>query len=272
MTELNFGSGVLVVILGVLVGSFTNVLIHRLPLMVMNPVESTHDAAARYDICQPASHCPQCHTPLRAWHNIPLLSFLLLRGRCSFCQHPIGWVYPAIEAATGLLWLTCAWRWGLTLNALCWAWFGTSLLAMAVIDWQTTLLPDDLTQTLLWAGLIASANHWVAMPLEDAVWGAVAGYASLWSVAYVFEQLTHKEGMGAGDFKLLAALGAWLGPLALIPLVLLASTAGVVVGLVLKTHNKLHEGAYLPFGPFLAIAGGLLAFCGSERVVRLIGW
>jgi leader peptidase (prepilin peptidase)/N-methyltransferase len=272
MTELNFVSGTLVLALGMVMGSFANVLIHRLPRMVMAAAEPTQEAPTPYDISQPASHCPNCQTPLRAWHNIPILSFIWLRGRCSFCQHPIGWIYPAIEVATGLLWLACAWHWGLTLNALCWAWFATSLLALAVIDWQTALLPDDLTQTLLWVGLIASTNQWIALPLEDAVWGAALGYASLWLVASVFEKITQQEGMGAGDFKLLAAIGAWLGPLPLIPVVLLASIAGVVVGLALKANDQLLKGGYLPFGPFLASAAGLIMVLDPHRVMRWIGW
>lgn len=269
--ELNFEAGLLVFLLGLMVGSFVNVLIHRLPRMILGQGEDTHESAQSYDICFPASHCPHCQTPLRAWHNLPLLSYLLLKGRCGFCHHPIGWVYPTVEFATGVLWLVCAWHWGMTLSALCWAWFFTSLLALTVIDWQTTLLPDNLTQPLLWVGLIASANHWVALPLETALWGAVTGYGSLWLVAYVFERVTHRQGMGAGDFKLLGALGAWLGPLALLPLVLLASTTGAVVGIALKLSNQLNPDGYLPFGPFLAVAAGLLALWGPQAVLQLLG-
>ena len=270
MNELSFSSGLMVLCLGVIVGSFANVLIHRLPLMVLNEPRDIHTST--FDLTHPASHCPNCLTLLRAWHNIPVLSFLGLRGRCAFCKHPISWHYPAIELVTGLLWLACAWRWGVNANALCWAWFGTSLLALAVIDWQTSLLPDALTQTLLWAGLIASAAQWVVLPIEQSVFGSVAGYISLWSVAYVFERITDKEGMGAGDFKLLAALGAWLGPLALIPLVLLASSTGVVFGLVMRHKGQLHEGGYLPFGPFLAAAACLIALWGTEHVMHAVGW
>lgn len=253
--------------IGLLFGSFSNVLIHRLPRMVMTADDSTHAQSARYDLCFPSSHCPACQTPLRIWHNIPLLSFIGLRGRCGFCNHPIAWTYPAIELLTGLLWAACAWRWGITMAGLSWALFATGLLGLAVIDAQTTLLPDAITQPLLWLGLIASASGWIALPLEQAVWGACAGYASLWSVATVFEKLTGKEGMGAGDFKLLAALGAWLGPLALIPLVMLASTGGAIVGLTLKWRHKLPADGYLPFGPFLAVAGAALAFSGADTVM-----
>ncbi len=270
MNELNLYSGFLVFCVGVAVGSFVNVITHRLPMMVL--AEPEDFGSWTFDLSHPASHCPHCQTPLRAWHNLPILSYLWLRGRCAFCAHPIGWHYPVTEFVTGMLWLACAWRWGMGTHAMCWAWFATSLLALSVIDWRTTLLPDALTQTLLWSGLIASALHWVELPLEQSVFGGVAGYVSLWSVAYVFERVMHKEGMGAGDFKLLAALGAWLGPLALVPLVLLASTAGAMVGLALRQKGKLHGEGYLPFGPFLAAAGCLIAFLGTDLVMRGIGW
>lgn len=253
--------------IGVVWGSFTNVLIHRLPHMVMAAHEAHDPQAPRLDMCFPASRCPHCKTPLRIWHNIPLLSFIGLRGRCGFCGQPITWTYPMVELATGLLWAGCAWRWGLTLEGLSWALFFSTLLGLAIIDGQTTLLPDALTQPLLWLGLIASANGWVSLPLTHAVWGAVAGYASLWSVATVFEYLKGKQGMGAGDFKLLAALGAWLGPWTLIPLVMLASTSGALVGLALIWRRQLRADGYLPFGPFLAAAGAVMAWLGGDRVL-----
>ena len=146
------------------------------------------------------------------------------------------------------------------------------LLALSVIDWQTTLLPDDLTQALVWGGLVASTLGWLVLPLTQSVWGAVLGYASLWSVAKAFERITHKQGMGAGDFKLLAALGAWLGPWALLPLVFLASLVGAVVGLGLQARQKLHQGLYVPFGPFLAAAGMLVAAIGMDDITRWMGW
>jgi leader peptidase (prepilin peptidase)/N-methyltransferase len=141
-----------------------------------------------------------------------------------------------------------------------------------VIDWQTTLLPDDLTQSLLWGGLMASALGWLPLPLHQSVWGAVMGYTSLWAVATAFERVTSKQGMGAGDFKLLAALGAWLGPLALLPVVMLASLSGAIVGLALKLTHRLHDNGYVPFGPFLAIAGGLVAVIGIDVIALWMGW
>lgn len=253
--------------IGLVWGSFTNVLIHRLPQMVMAAHQVQASQVSRFDLCFPASHCPHCKAPLRIWHNIPLLSFMGLRGRCGFCHQPIAWTYPVVELVTGLLWAGCAWRWGITPEGLCWALFFSALLGLAIMDGQTTLLPDALTQPLLWLGLIASASGWVALPPTQAVWGAVAGYASLWSVATAFEYLKGKQGMGAGDFKLLAALGAWLGPLALIPLVMLASTSGAMVGLALIWRRQLRADAYLPFGPFLAAAGAVMAFVGTDRVL-----
>lgn len=257
--------------LGLLVGSFVNVLVHRLPRMVMASLTSERETP-RYDLCMPASHCPHCHNPLKAWHNIPVLSYVWLKGRCGFCQHSIGLQYPLIEFITALLWLACTWHWGLNATGLCWAGFATVLLALSVIDWQTTLLPDDLTQTLVWSGLIASSLGWLALPPSQSVWGAVIGYASLWSVATAFERITDKQGMGAGDFKLLAGLGAWLGPMALLPVVMLASISGACVGLFLKFTHRLSADGYVPFGPFLAVAGITVAATGSTSIALNMGW
>lgn len=172
--------------------------------------------------------------------------------------------------AHGLLWLGSAWHWPSPATAACWALFASTLLTLSVIDWQTTLLPDALTQPLLWAGLLSSTTQLIHTPLADAVWGAVLGYGALWLVATVFQRITHKEGMGAGDFKLLAALGAWLGPWALLPLVFLASLVGALVGLALQTRQQLHQGAYIPFGPFLAAAGLVLAITGHAFFFNLL--
>ena len=243
--------------LGLCVGSFLNVVIHRLPAAALDPEASVWRA-----LWQPRSHCPQCGHPLPARHLVPVLSWLLLRGRCAFCRHPIPGHYPAIELSTAVLWLLCAAQWGIGPEALLWAVFGSGLLALAVIDARTCLLPDALTQALLWLGLLASQQQWIALPLNEAVSGAMLGYASLWLVATVFERLTGQVGMGAGDFKLLAAVGAWLGPVALLPLVLLASVTGAVIGLVLQRRGVLPDHGYVPFGPFLAFAAGLMAFQG----------
>jgi leader peptidase (prepilin peptidase)/N-methyltransferase len=192
--------------LGLVVGSFVNVLIHRLPRMIMGDAHVSD--AQPYNLCWPASHCPQCQSPLKVWHNIPVLSYVWLKGRCSFCGHNISAQYPVIELSTALIWLSSIWHWGFNATGFCWAGFITTLLALSVIDWQTTLLPDDLTQALVWGGLMACALGWLPLRLSESVWGAVIGYTSLWSIATVFERLTGKQGMGAGDFKLLAGLGA----------------------------------------------------------------
>ncbi len=172
--------------------------------------------------------------------------------------------------AHGLLWVGSAWHWPTPATAACWALFASTLLTLSAIDWQTTLLPDALTQPLLWAGLLCSATQLIDTPLTDAVWGAALGYGALWLVATVFQRITHKEGMGAGDFKLLAALGAWLGPWALLPLVFLASLVGAMVGLALQSRQRLHQGLYVPFGPFLAAAGWVLAVTGHAFFFDLL--
>ncbi len=254
----------LVLALGLAIGSFLNVVIYRLPRML----EGKSDES----LSQPSSHCPSCKTPLKIWHNIPLLSYVLLKRRCGFCQAPIQWQYPCVELTNACLWLLCTWHWGIQATAFFWAIGLSLLLALSVIDWQTTYLPDALTQALLWLGLSASSLNFIDITLQHAVWGAVAGYGSLWLVATVFERLTGKVGMGAGDFKLLAALGAWLGPFALIPLVLMASVSGALVGVWLQSTQRLERGGYVPFGPFLASAGAVQAFLGEADVFFYINW
>jgi leader peptidase (prepilin peptidase)/N-methyltransferase len=224
------------------------------------------DASHGESLSYPASHCPKCNTPLKIWHKIPLLSFFLLGQRCFFCKTPISWQYPLVESLNTALWLVCAWHWGLTPTALCWAFAMSFLLTLSTIDWQTTYLPDALTLPLLWLGLLASSLGFIHVPLAQAVWGAVAGYGTLWVVATAFAYIAGKEGMGGGDFKLLAALGAWLGPMALIPVVLVASICGALVGLWMQSTQRMAQGGYLPFGPFLATAGVLEAFYGASGI------
>lgn len=258
-----------VIALGLAVGSFLNVVVHRLPRMMERRwAREEAQQAGRplpvdppFDLAFPPSACPHCGHRLAAWENLPVLSWLLLRGRCSACGAPIGLRYPLVEACTGAFFAYAAWRWGLTPSAAAWAVFACTLLALALIDWDTTWLPDDLTLPLVWGGLIAAALGWSGTALADALWGAVAGYLSLWSVYQAFKRLTGKEGMGYGDFKLLAALGAWFGWQALIPVILLASITGAVIGIGMKLTGTLREGGYVPFGPFLAL-GGAAALAG----------
>jgi leader peptidase (prepilin peptidase)/N-methyltransferase len=266
-------------VLGLLVGSFLNVVIHRLPKMLERQwadecaqlAGQPAAQAAAYNLLRPRSACPHCGHPI-GWHeNIPVLSWLALRGRCSACQARISARYPLVEVATGALFAYAAWRWGLTPAAAAWAGFGSAVLALALIDWDTTLLPDDITLPLAWAGLVASAFGWTGLPLAESLWGAVAGYLSLWTVYHFFKLATGKEGMGYGDFKLFAALGAWFGWQALIPIILVASVLGAGVGIAMKLTRGLREGGYVPFGPFLAFAGLVSLVLGPDRVLRLLG-
>jgi leader peptidase (prepilin peptidase) / N-methyltransferase len=286
-------------VLGLLVGSFLNVVIYRLPKMMERqwaaeceqyiseknalPASQaaevkTADPAATpsapepLNLLVPRSRCGACGHQIRWYENIPVLSYLFLRGKCSACGARISLRYPAVELVTGALFFYCAWRWGLTYTAAAWAGFAATLVALALIDWDTTLLPDDMTLPLVWAGLLVAALGWnPQVTVVNALWGAVAGYLSLWLVYWVFKLLTGKEGMGYGDFKLLAALGAWFGWQGLVPIILMASVIGAVVGLAMKFANHLREGGYVPFGPFLASAGLTAMFFGPQSILRVIG-
>ena len=274
-----FGSPWALGLIGLCVGSFLNVVIHRLPRMMERAwkQESAEllgvaipDEPA-LSLSKPASRCPHCGHRIRWFENVPLLSWLVLRGRCSACRAPIGVRYPLVELATALLFAGLAARLGAQPALFAWCGFVAALLALSAIDWDTTLLPDSLTLPLLWSGLIAAAFGWT-VPLTTALWGAVAGYLSLWSIYWLFKLTTGKEGMGAGDFKLLAALGAWLGWPMLLPIVLGASLIGAMVGIGMKLSGALREGRYVPFGPFLAGAGLVVLYAGSERVLDWLGW
>ncbi len=270
----------LLALLGLCVGSFLNVVIHRLPLMLERgwKLDSADLLGVKLDtppapitLSTPRSRCPSCGHPI-AWHqNVPVLSYLRLRGKCSACKTPISTRYPIIEILTAVLFGALAWKFGAQPVTLLWCGFAAVLVALAGIDWDTTLLPDNLTLPLLWAGLVAAALGWT-IPLSSSVWGAVAGYLSLWSVYWLFKLATGKEGMGFGDFKLLAALGAWLGASMVLPIVLAASIIGAVVGIAMKLNASLREGRYVPFGPFLAGAGMVVLLVGSPRVLDWLGW
>ncbi|WDZ96492.1 prepilin peptidase [Herbaspirillum sp. WKF16] len=258
-------------LLGLLVGSFLNVVIHRLPQMMLRDTANfiAHERGeaqpytGRYDLLLPRSACPHCQTPLPPHHNVPVLSWLLLRGRCGECRAPIGLRYPAVELLTAGLFALAAWRFGAGLTGLAVMACGAFLVALAFIDAGTMLLPDDLTLPLLWLGLLVNLNHRIA-PLHDAVLGAAAGYAALWLIFWIFKLATGKEGLGYGDFKLMAALGAWLGWQAL-PLVLLSACAmGAAAGIALVLAGRHQRGQALPFGPYLAIAGMLALLYGSD--------
>ncbi|MBK7654897.1 MAG: prepilin peptidase [Betaproteobacteria bacterium] len=273
----------LAAIFGLMIGSFLNVVIYRLPRMmelqwereaaaITNHSMATPNLATdTFNLVTPRSRCGKCGHAVAWYENIPVVSYIFLRGRCSACGVHISLRYPAVELLGAALAAYCAHRWGLSLAGVAWFGFCAVLLTLALIDLDTTLLPDDLTLPLLWGGLIASALHWTVVPLADAIWGAVGGYLSLWSVYWAFKLLTGKEGMGYGDFKLLAALGAWFGWQALVPVVLASSLIGAVVGIGMKLTKHLQEGQPIPFGPFLAGAGFVALFFGPQSLLKAIG-
>lgn len=266
-------------VLGLLIGSFLNVVIYRLPKMMEHQWAaecaemsgSPQAVGDPFNLMLPRSRCPHCGHQIRWYENVPVISYLFLRGGCSACNAPISARYPVIELVTSGLFFLCAWRWGASATGLAWCAFSATLLALAVIDWDTTLLPDDLTLPLLWLGLIAAAMRWTPVSLHASLWGAVGGYLSLWIVYWAFKLVTGKEGMGYGDFKLFAALGAWFGWQALIPMILLASVIGAIIGIAMKFTTGLREGGYVPFGPFLAGAGFTALFIGADTLRQAVG-
>jgi len=266
-------------LLGLLIGSFLNVVIYRLPVMMeaqwkaecADMAGTALPAAPPFNLMTPRSRCQKCGHTLSWFENIPLLSYLMLRGKCRHCHAPFSLRYPAVELATGVLFFFCGWRFGVTPQALAWCGFAAALLTLGIIDWDTTLLPDDITLPLLWAGLILAALGHTRVPLADALWGAVGGYLSLWLVYWAFKLVTGKEGMGFGDFKLFAALGAWFGWQALIPIILMASVIGAVMGIAMKFSSGLREGGYVPFGPFLAGAGLTAMVAGPQAMLAFVG-
>jgi leader peptidase (prepilin peptidase)/N-methyltransferase len=293
-------------LLGLVIGSFLNVVIHRLPAMLERQwwsdvaeqlrdrdsfrrtfaaeappglhqagtaLRRTVSALGPLSLTRPRSRCPGCGHRIR-WHeNVPVLGWLRLRGRCSACGVRISLRYPVVELGTGLLFAAVAWRTGPQPVALLHCGLVAALVALTLIDWDTTVLPDAITLPLLWTGLIAATLGWLpALTLKASIWGAVAGYLSLWSVYWLFKLATGKEGMGYGDFKLLAALGAWLSWQAILPIVLMASVLGAVVGIGMKMQGNLREGRFVPFGPFLAGGGIAVLLIGLPTVLEWMGW
>ncbi len=246
-------------LLGLVFGSFLNVLIHRLPEMILKADEQ--DRAA-FNLSTPPSHCPHCLQAL-AWHElIPVLSYAWYKARCRHCLQPIAMRYPMVELLTAALFCACLLKFGFGLSALMGSFFCAALLALAWIDAETFLLPDMLTQALLWVGLIGSAVSLTPVPLLHSLSGAVLGYGLLWLVSWGFECLAGKEGMGQGDLKLLAGLGAWVGVWSLLPLLLLASVSGLIFGVVQKMRGQLGHNGHFAFGPFLALSGFACFFLG----------
>ena len=265
-------------LLGLMVGSFLNVVIHRLPIMMERDwaaqcAELKGEAAPAFEplsLARPRSRCSHCGHSITALENIPLVSWLLLRGRCKSCAAPISLRYPLIEALTGLLFALAAWHFGFTAAGLGALVFVAALLALTAIDFDTQLLPDDITLPLLWIGLALNAFN-VYTDLKSAVIGAMAGYLSLWSVYWLFKLFTGKEGMGYGDFKLLAALGAWLGWQMLPLTILLSSLVGAVVGISLMTFARHGRNVPIPFGPYLAAAGAIALVWGKPLTRAYLG-
>jgi leader peptidase (prepilin peptidase) / N-methyltransferase len=297
------GSTIVMGVFGLLVGSFLNVVIHRKPIIMMRewlldtggmlvegevwrtvfgktqPAEITEagrtidahlEVLAPLGLATPRSRCGACGHAIRWYENIPLVSWLALRAKCSACGVPISVRYPLVELATGALFALAAWKFGPHPATLAWCAALALLMSMAMIDLDTKYLPDDLTYPLLWGGLIVAALGWT-IPLPAAVWGAVAGYVPLWLIATGFALLTQREGMGGGDLKLLAALGAWLGWEAILPILLMASIVGLCVNVprrFLSGHDANHQ---YPFGPFLAGGGLIVMFVGAEPLLAWAG-
>lgn len=270
---------VLSIVVGLCVGSFLNVVIHRLPRMMEIEWRSqcaeltggeANEPAPPLSLARPRSRCPECGHQITALENIPVVSYLMLRGRCSACSVRISPRYPLVEAFTGVVSAFAVWHFGPTLAALaalCLIW---SLIALTFIDFDTQLLPDSITLPLLWLGLFFNLVGGFAS-LQSAVIGAMAGYLVLWSIYWAFKLVTGKEGMGYGDFKLLAALGAWMGWQMLPAIVLLSSLVGAVVGIALIVFARHGRNVPIPFGPYLAAAGMIALFWGPQITRSYLG-
>ena len=284
MMELDTGIVVLLaLILGLLVGSFLNVVIYRVPeglnrnwklqakQMLDLPLEQGE--GERFNILMPPSHCPSCKAAIKPWQNIPILSYVLLKGQCKHCHAAISLRYPLVELLTGLVFAVCAWKFGATWTAVAAMVFSAYLIAMIFIDADTQLLPDQLTLPLMWGGIVFHLAayllqaDWGITNLVDSLLGAIVGYMSLWSIFQLFKLVTGKEGMGYGDFKLLAALGAWLG-ISVLPIIIIMSA---VVGLIFALIMKVAKNQPMPFGPYLAISGWLVLIF-NQPIAQFIQW
>lgn len=264
----------IIFIFGLLVGSFLNVVIYRLPLMLESAWENEAKNILKlasepneqvFNLNRPNSHCPYCRHPLKFYNNIPLFSYLLQKGRCQFCKHKISWQYPLVELVTAIVFCGVYWRYGLDSQTAIWAVIGGLILVgilitLTGIDIKKQILPDTLTLFLLWLGLFLNAVGVYDITLQHAVFGAIAGYLLFWSIYQLFKLLTKKEGMGYGDFKLFAALGAWFGILNLPILLLLAALIGIFLAVVFRVK----KGVPMPFGPALAISGVLFFIFGPQ--------
>jgi leader peptidase (prepilin peptidase)/N-methyltransferase len=264
-----------VFVLSLCVGSFLNVVVYRLPIMMRRQVEADyldihgkdHAELPPFNLSVPASACPKCKSKIKPWQNIPVISYLWLKGKCANCKTTISPRYPAVELMTGLLGLLVAYQLGATIECAAALTFTYFLVALTLIDFDEYLLPDSLTLPLIWIGLIAN-SFGAFTSLNDAVFGAIAGYLSLWSVYWLFKLLTGKEGMGYGDFKLLAAIGALLGWQALPVVILLSSAVGATIGITLIIILGRDKNIPIPFGPYLAAAGFIAMLWGDQLTSR----
>ena len=262
---------------GLAIGSFLNVVIYRLPRMMEAEWKAQcdelagreADSAPRFNLLVPGSHCPSCKTPLRVRDNLPLLSYFASGGKCAHCGAAISARYPIVEAVTAVFSVWVSWHFGFGLPGLAALAFTFVLIALTFIDADTTLLPDSLTLPLLWGGLLLNVSGLFA-PLSEAVVGAAAGYLILWVIYWLFKLATGKEGMGYGDFKLLAALGAWFGWKMLLPILLLSSVVGAAVGIVLLVLARRGRDVPIPFGPYLAAAGFIALLYGQDIAGRFV--
>jgi leader peptidase (prepilin peptidase)/N-methyltransferase len=269
---------VVVGVLGLCVGSFLNVVIHRLPLMMQaqwraDCAELAGEPPAPAEplnLFKPDSRCPSCGTAIRALHNVPVVSWLALRGRCAACRAPISARYPAVELIGGAIAILFAWRYGYSAQLAAGLFFGWALLALTFIDLDTQLLPDDITLPLLWAGLLVNAVG-TFIDLQSAVLGAAGGYLILWSVYWAFRLIMKKEGMGYGDFKLLAAIGAWTGWQVLPFVVVVSAALGAVIGSIGLWLARRGADTKIPFGPYLALGGIAGLLWGREAITLWIG-
>ena len=272
-------------LLGLIIGSFLNVVIYRLPLMMdqdwrgqcreflsneLKDIESSREESP-FTLSRPHSHCPKCKHPISALENIPLFSYLIQRGRCRHCDHPIGIRYPLVELLTGILSVVVVIQLGFTMQAAAALLLTWSLITLSFIDYDWQLLPDSITLPLLWFGLLLNMIPlWV--DLETALLGTVIGYLSLWSVYQLFKLVTGKEGMGFGDFKLLALFGAWLGWQHLPLIIILSAAAGAVIGILLIVFRGHQRDKPIPFGPYLAIAGWIALLWGDPIISAYLNW
>lgn len=276
-------------ILGLLVGSFLNVVIYRLPIIFKrewrkdccNYLEENYDAKIQFDntkepsepfnLVKPDSTCPSCGHQIRAWENIPVISYILLKAKCSKCKTPISFRYPFIELLSAILAAACAWHFGFSLTGFSAILLTWALISLAFIDLDTQYLPDQITLPLLWLGLLLNLNH-TFTDINSALIGAIAGYLALWTVHHSFKLITKKEGMGYGDFKLLALLGAWMGWQFLPAIIIISSLVGSITGISLILFKKHQREIPIPFGPYLAIAGWIVLLWGTQINQTYLNW